>query len=208
MCAGADHRRAWPGVARPAATHRAATFPEGALGVLSGLRNCPDGETDGDIHRPNADLRVGERGLCAAADVVTVESRSRLSDDPARERHPSSSRSPADIAGRDPRRRPGYHGRFPGEAFLPGDRRRRSASPPSFPRPGRLQERESLGDALVGLLLLSLTGHLPIAALGFSPDLLRRPFVVMAIVPFGLVGTIYGHAVLGGAAQPVLPSSA
>src|SRR6056297_4155287 len=53
------------------------------------------------------------------------------------------------------------------------------------------QEREFLSDALLGLLL-SLTGIFLTLAWVFSSW--TRPFVVMAIVPFGLVGTIYGHA--------------
>ncbi|TNF60134.1 MAG: efflux RND transporter permease subunit, partial [Rhodobacteraceae bacterium] len=54
------------------------------------------------------------------------------------------------------------------------------------------QEDEFLSDALTGLVLC-LTGIFLVLAWVFSSW--TRPFVVMAIIPFGLVGTIYGHAV-------------
>jgi multidrug efflux pump subunit AcrB len=53
------------------------------------------------------------------------------------------------------------------------------------------QEDEFLSDALTGLILC-LTGIYLVLAWVFSSW--SRPMVVMAIVPFGLVGTIYGHA--------------
>ncbi|SDI47361.1 efflux RND transporter permease subunit [Lutimaribacter saemankumensis] len=52
------------------------------------------------------------------------------------------------------------------------------------------QEDEFLGDALTGLILC-LTGIYIVLAWVFSSW--TRPIVVMAIIPFGLVGTIWGH---------------
>ena len=52
------------------------------------------------------------------------------------------------------------------------------------------QENEFLADALTGLILC-LTGILLVLAWVFGSW--TRPLVVMAIIPFGLVGTIYGH---------------
>jgi multidrug efflux pump subunit AcrB len=52
------------------------------------------------------------------------------------------------------------------------------------------QENEFLSDALTGLILC-LAGIYAVLAWIFSSW--SRPFVVMAIIPFGLVGTIYGH---------------
>jgi len=52
-------------------------------------------------------------------------------------------------------------------------------------------ENEFLSDALNGLLLV-LLGIYIVLAWVFSSW--ARPIVVMAIIPFGLVGTIYGHA--------------
>ena len=53
------------------------------------------------------------------------------------------------------------------------------------------QEDEFLNDARLGLVL-TLTGIYLVLAWVFSSW--TRPVVVMAIIPFGLVGTIYGHA--------------
>ncbi|WP_254796783.1 efflux RND transporter permease subunit [Sulfitobacter albidus] len=54
------------------------------------------------------------------------------------------------------------------------------------------QEDQFLTDALTGLILC-LTGIFLVLAWVFGSW--TRPLVVMAIIPFGLVGTIYGHAV-------------
>ncbi|WP_439142186.1 efflux RND transporter permease subunit [Planktotalea sp.] len=54
------------------------------------------------------------------------------------------------------------------------------------------QEDAFLSDAMTGLIL-SLTGIYLVLAWVFSSW--TRPVVVMAVIPFGLVGTIYGHAV-------------
>ena len=54
------------------------------------------------------------------------------------------------------------------------------------------QEDEFLSDALLGLMLC-LVGIYLVLAWVFSSW--TRPIVVMAIIPFGLVGTIYGHSV-------------
>ncbi|AXI41109.1 efflux RND transporter permease subunit [Sulfitobacter sp. SK011] len=53
------------------------------------------------------------------------------------------------------------------------------------------QEDQFLNDALTGLILC-LTGIFLVLAWVFGSW--TRPMVVMAIIPFGLVGTIYGHA--------------
>ncbi|SDN54447.1 Multidrug efflux pump subunit AcrB [Lutimaribacter pacificus] len=52
------------------------------------------------------------------------------------------------------------------------------------------QEDEFLGDAMTGLILC-LTGIYIVLAWVFSSW--TRPVVVMAIIPFGLVGTVWGH---------------
>ena len=53
------------------------------------------------------------------------------------------------------------------------------------------QEDEFLNDAMTGLILC-LTGIYLVLSWVFSSW--TRPIVVMSIIPFGLVGTIYGHA--------------
>jgi multidrug efflux pump subunit AcrB len=52
------------------------------------------------------------------------------------------------------------------------------------------QEREFLSDAMTGFILCLLGIYLVLAWVFAS---WTRPMVVMAIIPFGLVGTIYGH---------------
>ena len=52
------------------------------------------------------------------------------------------------------------------------------------------QEREFLSDALLGFLLCLLAIYLVLAWIFAS---WTRPAVVMAVIPFGLVGAIYGH---------------
>ncbi len=54
------------------------------------------------------------------------------------------------------------------------------------------QEREFLSDARTGLILVLLGIYLTLSWIFSS---WTRPVVVMAIIPFGLVGTIYGHYV-------------
>jgi predicted RND superfamily exporter protein len=53
------------------------------------------------------------------------------------------------------------------------------------------QEREFLGDAVTGFVLCLLGIYLVLAWIFAS---WTRPMVVMAIIPFGLVGAIWGHA--------------
>jgi len=53
------------------------------------------------------------------------------------------------------------------------------------------QESDFLGDAAVGFVLCLVGIYLVLAWIFAS---WTRPIVVMAIIPFGLVGTIYGHA--------------
>jgi multidrug efflux pump subunit AcrB len=52
------------------------------------------------------------------------------------------------------------------------------------------QEREFLGDALTGFILCLIGIYLVLAWIFAS---WTRPMVVMAVIPFGLVGAIYGH---------------
>ena len=54
------------------------------------------------------------------------------------------------------------------------------------------QEGEFLNDARTGLILSLLAIYLVLSWVFAS---WTRPFVVMSVIPFGLVGTIYGHAV-------------
>ena len=52
------------------------------------------------------------------------------------------------------------------------------------------QEKDFLNDARVGMILTLLGIYLVLTWIFAS---WTRPFVIMSIIPFGLVGTIYGH---------------
>jgi multidrug efflux pump subunit AcrB len=56
------------------------------------------------------------------------------------------------------------------------------------------QEREFLSDAFVGFMLCLLGIYLTLAWVFAS---WTRPLLVMAVIPFGLVGAVYGHAAWG-----------
>jgi multidrug efflux pump subunit AcrB len=56
------------------------------------------------------------------------------------------------------------------------------------------QEREFLGDASLGLMLCLLGIYMVLAWVFAS---WTRPVVVMVVIPFGLIGAIYGHHVWG-----------
>lgn len=56
------------------------------------------------------------------------------------------------------------------------------------------QERSFLSDALTGLILCLLGIYLVLAWVFSS---WTRPLVVMSVIPFGLIGAIYGHGVMG-----------
>ena len=54
------------------------------------------------------------------------------------------------------------------------------------------QEQDFLNDARVGMILTLLGIYLVLTWIFAS---WTRPFVIMSIIPFGLVGTIYGHLI-------------
>ena len=56
------------------------------------------------------------------------------------------------------------------------------------------QEREFLNDALIGFLLCLIGIYLALAWVFAS---WARPIVVMSIIPFGLIGTLWGHYLWG-----------
>jgi hypothetical protein len=90
--AGLHDRRARPGAARPAERDRGGDLPRrAALGRDPG--RAARGELTADFLDRRRCARPGV--YVPLADIVTVESRTGFSTDPARERHPRSSRSPA-----------------------------------------------------------------------------------------------------------------
>ena len=62
------------------------------------------------------------------------------------------------------------------------------------------QQRDFLGDASLGLIFCLLGIYMVLAWVFAS---WTRPVVVMAVIPFGLIGAIYGHDVWG---VPLSPS--
>ena len=163
----------------------AATYPEGPRSATIRVE-LPEGELTADfIDRTR--IRVGEGAYVPLADVVTVESRTGFSTI-RRENGVRLVSVTGDISEDDPARAQEIMEELRGSILPELEEQFGVATELSGLAE---QEREFLSDALVGLLL-SLTGIFLTLAWVFSSW--TRPFVVMAIVPFGLVGTIYGHA--------------
>ncbi len=163
----------------------AATYPEGPRSATIRVE-LPEGELTADfIDRTR--IRVGEGAYVPLADVVTVESRTGFSTI-RRENGIRLVSVTGDISEDDPARAQEIMEELRGSILPELEEQFGVATELSGLAE---QEREFLSDALVGLLL-SLTGIFLTLAWVFSSW--TRPFVVMAIVPFGLVGTIYGHA--------------
>src|SRR6056297_444324 len=163
----------------------AATYPEGPRSATIRVE-LPEGELTADfIDRTR--IRVGEGAYVPLADVVTVESRTGFSTI-RRENGIRLVSVTGDISEDDPARAQEIMEELRGSILPELEEQFGVATELSGLAE---QEREFLSDALLGLLL-SLTGIFLTLAWVFSSW--TRPFVVMAIVPFGLVGTIYGHA--------------
>ena len=164
----------------------AATYPDGPRSASIRVE-LPEGELTADF-LDRTQIRVGSGVYVPLADVVTVDSRSGFSTI-RRENGIRLVTVTGEISEDDPARAEEIMSDLR-DSILPDLEERYSVST----RLAGLaeQEREFLGDALLGLFL-SLTGIFLTLAWVFSSW--TRPLVVMAIIPFGLVGTIYGHAV-------------
>lgn len=164
----------------------AASFPDGTRSATIRVQ-LPDAELTADF-LDHIQIRTAEAVYVPLADVVTVESRSGFStvrrengvqlisvtgeldsDDAARATEIQQIIA-ADIL-------PRLQSSFGIETRLAGQRE---------------QERQFLGDAAVGLTLVLLGIYLTLAWIFSS---WTRPVVVMSIIPFALVGTIWGHYV-------------
>lgn len=166
----------------------AATYPDGPRSATIRVE-LPSGELSADF-LDRTQVRTPDGIYIPLADVVTVDSRTGFSsvlrengiltisvlgdlDDEDAERATEVQRSISeDIL-------PGIESSFGVESALSGQSE---------------QERNFLADAQTGLVLV-LTGIYLVLAWIFSSW--SRPVVVMAIIPFSLVGTIYGHSVWG-----------
>ncbi|MBO9474271.1 efflux RND transporter permease subunit [Shimia sp. R10_1] len=162
----------------------AATYPDGPRSAAIRVE-LPDGELTADFLEGSL-MRTPDGAYVPLADVVTVESRTGFST-VRRENGLRLINVTGDISEDDPAR---------AEAVL---ERLRSEILPAIASEKQVdwrlaglaeQEDEFLNDARTGMILC-LTGIYLVLAWVFSSW--TRPMVVMAIIPFGLVGTIYGH---------------
>ena len=162
----------------------AATYPDGPRSAAIRVE-LPAGELTADFLE-RLQVRAAPGVHVPLADIVTVESRTGFStirrengirlvsvtgdiseDDPAR--------AAEIMAALDQTILPGLEERFGVETRLSGLAE---------------QEREFLSDATTGLILCLAGIYLTLAWVFSS---WTRPLIVMAIIPFGLVGTLYGH---------------
>ncbi|WP_120504169.1 efflux RND transporter permease subunit [Sulfitobacter mediterraneus] len=163
----------------------AATYPDGPRSAAIRVE-LPKGELTADF-LDRTQMRTPAGQYVPLADIVSVERRTGFST-VRRENGIRLISVTGDISEDDPARASEI-----GEA-LQNDILPRIASELQVEfRLAGLSEQEDafLSDALTGLILC-LTGIFLVLAWIFGSW--TRPLVVMAIIPFGLVGTIYGHA--------------
>ena len=163
----------------------AATYPDGPRSATIRVE-LPEGELTADF-LDRTQMRTPSGLYVPLADIVSVERRTGFST-VRRENGVRLISVTGDISEDDPARASAI------TAALQDDILPRIASERQMEwRLSGLSEQESdfLSDALTGLILC-LTGIYLVLAWIFGSW--TRPIVVMAIIPFGLVGTIYGHA--------------
>jgi multidrug efflux pump subunit AcrB len=162
----------------------AATFPDGPR-TASIRVELPEGELTADFLDRTL-LRADSGQYVPLADIVTVTARQGFSTID-RENGIRLVSVTGDISEDDPARAEAIMAELR-ETILPGIEA-------DFGVATQLsglaeQEREFLSDAMTGFVLCILGIYLVLAWIFAS---WTRPLVVMAIIPFGLVGTIYGH---------------
>ncbi|MEM6304628.1 MAG: efflux RND transporter permease subunit [Pseudomonadota bacterium] len=162
----------------------AATYPDGPRSATIRVE-LPEGELTADFLERTL-MRTPEGLYVPLADIVSVERRTGFST-VRRENGIRLISVTGDISEDDPARATEVMQSLE-QDILPTIASERQVE---FRLAG-MSEQESrfLGDALVGFLLC-LTGIFLVLAWVFGSW--TRPLVVMSIIPFGLVGTIYGH---------------
>ncbi|MEP3783401.1 efflux RND transporter permease subunit [Ascidiaceihabitans sp.] len=162
----------------------AATFPEGPRSATIRVE-LPNGELTADFME-RMQMRTPTGAYVPLADIVSVERRTGFST-VRRENGVRLISVTGDISEDDPARAAEVT-RALQEDILPKIASERQVEW----RMSGLSEQEStfLSDALTGLILC-LAGIYLVLSWVFGSW--TRPMVVMAIIPFGLVGTIYGH---------------
>jgi multidrug efflux pump subunit AcrB len=166
----------------------AATYPDGPRSAAIRVE-LPAGELTADF-LDRLQIRAAPGVYVPLADIVTVESRTGFSTI-RRENGIRLVSVTGDISEDDPARASEIMAALQ-ETILPGLEER-------FGVETRLsglaeQERAFLSDAMTGLVLCLAGIYLTLAWVFSS---WTRPLIVMAIIPFGLVGTLYGHNLWG-----------
>ncbi|NNK15396.1 MAG: efflux RND transporter permease subunit, partial [Sulfitobacter sp.] len=162
----------------------AATYPEGPRSATIRVE-LPEGELTADF-LDRTQMRTPTGLYVPLADIVSVERRTGFST-VRRENGIRLISVTGDISEDDPARATEIQDALQND-ILP---RIASERQVEFRLAGLSeQEDEFLNDAMTGLILC-LTGIYFVLAWVFGSW--TRPVVVMAIIPFGLVGTIYGH---------------
>ena len=162
----------------------AATYPDGARSATVRVE-LPEGELTADF-LDRTRMRTQAGSYVALGDIVSVQQRTGFST-VRRENGIRLISVSGDISEDDPARATEIN-KILSEEILP---RIASELQVEFRLAGLSeQEDQFLSDALTGLTLC-LTGIFLVLAWVFGSW--TRPLVVMAIIPFGLVGTIYGH---------------
>ena len=166
----------------------AATFPDGARSATIRVE-VPSSELTADFLE-RMQMRTPTGIYVPLADLVSVERRTGFST-VRRENGIRLISVTGDVSEDDPARATEIN-RVLAEDILPNIASIRQVEW----RMAGLSEQEStfLNDALTGLILC-LTGIYLVLSWVFGSW--TRPMVVMAIIPFGLVGTIYGHTAWG-----------
>ncbi len=162
----------------------AATFPEGARSAEIRVE-LPEAELSADFLERTL-LRSPDGAYVPLADIVSVDRRTGFST-VKRENGIRVIEVTGDISEDDPARATEIE-RALQEEILPRIAQERQVD---FNLAGLSEQEDAfLSDALTGFILC-LTGIYLALAWVFASW--TRPIVVMAIIPFGLVGTIYGH---------------
>ncbi|MBB3993198.1 multidrug efflux pump subunit AcrB [Sulfitobacter undariae] len=162
----------------------AATYPEGPRSATIRVE-LPEGELTADF-LDRTQMRTPEGNYVALSDIVSVQQRSGFGT-VKRENGIRLISVTGDISEDDPARASEIT-KIMQEEILP---RIASELQVEYRLSGLSeQEDEFLSDAMTGLILC-LTGIYLVLSWVFGSW--TRPLVVMAIIPFGLIGTIYGH---------------
>lgn len=162
----------------------AATYPDGARSAAIRVE-LPDSELAADFLE-RTQLRTTAGQYVPLADVVSVSSKSGFST-VQRENGVRMVSVTGDVSEDDPTRAAEIMAEVR-EVILPEIESRYGVESASSGLAE--QENEFLADALIGFALCLVGIFLTLAWIFSS---WTRPIVVMAIIPFGLVGTIYGH---------------